>query len=200
MCGRTAEVRYGDDMVFIFQNKQDAERFYQVLPKRLNKFGLELHLDKSQLIDFGAKAAGRAAKNGMRLTVYKFLGFLCYWGKAKKGFWRLKFASRSERIRAKLKGLHKYLKENLNTKDKNDLLTKVKQIVRGWINYHAISDNNNCVWTFVNRCKRILFNWFNRRGGKRGMNWGRFTRILKAIKFPETWKTQSILPSMPKHV
>ena len=60
MCDRTAEVRYADDMVFVFQNKHDAERFYQVLPKRLNKFGLELHLDKSQIIESGNLAAIRA--------------------------------------------------------------------------------------------------------------------------------------------
>jgi group II intron reverse transcriptase/maturase len=199
MYGRTAEVRYADDMVFIFQNKQDAERFYKVLPKRLNKFGLALHLDKSQLIESGKKAAARAEKNGTCLPVYKFLGFMCYWGKAREDFWRLKFASRNDRIRAKLKGLHKYLKENLNTKHTNGLLTKVKQVVRGWINYHAISDNAGCVWTFVNKCRYILLKWFNRRGGKRRMNWERLTAILKAIKFPETWKTQSMFTSEPKH-
>lgn len=151
MQGKTVEVRYADDMVFIFQNKQDAERFYKVLPKRLNKFGLELHLDKSQVIESGKKAAARANRNGTCLPVYKFLGFICYWGKAREDFWRLKFASRSDRIRVKLKGLHKYLKDNRNTKDKNGLLAKAKQVVRGWINYHAISDNKRCVWMFINR-------------------------------------------------
>lgn len=199
MHGKTAEVRYADDMVFVFQNKQDAERFYQALPKRLSKFGLELHLDKSQLIESGKVAATRANQNRTRLPVYKFLGFMCYWGRSREGFWRLKFASRGDRTGAKLKGLHKYLKENRNTKDKNSLLIKANQVISGWINYHAISDNAGCVWKFVNRCKRILFNWFNRIGGKRGMSWERFTKILKAINFPETWKIKSIFPVVPKH-
>lgn len=200
MKGKTAEVRYADDMVFIFEDKHDAERFFEVLPKRLNKFGLELHLDKSQLIESGNKAAARADMNGTRLAIYKFLGFVCYWGKAKKGFWRLKYASRGDRFRATLNRFKTFLVENRNTENTNRFLKRVIKAVKGWINYHAISDNGGCVWTFINRCKRILFKWFNRRGGKRRMNWERFTNILKEINFPETWKTKSMFPSLAKQV
>ncbi len=198
MKGKTTEVRYADDMVFVFQHKSDAERFFEVLPKRLNKFGLDLHLDKSQLIESGNKAAIRADKNGTRLAIYKFLGFVCYWGKAKKGFWRLKFSSRGDRFRAILKRVKTFLKENLTTNDANGFLKRFVQKVRGWINYHAISDNDGRVWAFTDRCKRMLFKWFYRRGGKRRMNWKRFTLILKKINFPTTWKTKSMYPSLAK--
>lgn len=198
MRGKTAEVRYADDLVFVFEDKRDAERFYEVLPKRLNKFGLELHLDKSQMMESGNKAAIRADSKGMRLPIYKFLGFVCYWGKAKKGFWRLKYASRGDRFRATLKRFKTFLWDNLNTDNTKGLLKSTVRRVQGWINYHAISDNGGCVWAFINSCKRILFNWFNRRGGKRRMNWERFARILKVINFPEKWKTQSMYSSLPK--
>lgn len=198
MRGKTAEVRYADDMVFVFQNKRDAERFFEVLPKRLDKFGLKLHLDKSQMIESGNKAAERANKNGTRLALYKFLGFVCYWGRSRKGFWRLKYASRGDRFRATLKRFKTFLWENLNTNNSKGLLKSVVRRVQGWINYHAISDNGGCVWTFINRSKRLLFKWFNRKGGKRRMNWKRFSCILKVIKFPETWKTQSMFPNMAK--
>lgn len=197
MKGRTAEVRYADDMVFVFQDKRDAERFFKALPKRLNKFGLELHLDKSQLIESGNKAAARAYGNGVRLGIYKFLGFVCYWGRAKNGSWRLKYASRGDRFRATLKRVKAFLKENLNTESTSSLLKRLMQKMRGWINYHAISDNGGCVWKFINRCTRMLFTWFNRRGGKRRMNWKRFGHILKEINFPETWKTKSMFSSLP---
>jgi hypothetical protein len=185
-------------MVFVFQDKRDAERFYEVLPKRLNRFGLKLHLDKSQLIESGNKAAMRASNNGTCLPIYKFLGFVCYWGRSKKGFWRLKYASRGDRFRATLKRFKTFLRENLSTDNTKGLLKRVVRRVQGLINYHAISDNGGCVWTFINRCKRILFKWFNRRGGKRRMNWKRFVQILKVIKFPETWKTQSMFPNLAK--
>jgi len=91
-------VRFADDMVFVFWNQKDAERFYQVLPKRLEKYGLEMHQDKSSITLSGKKAAEEAHKRGERVPVYKFLGFTCYWGRRRNGSWRLKYKSRSDRL------------------------------------------------------------------------------------------------------
>ena len=79
-------VRFADDMVFVFQISEDAERYYKVLPKRLEKYGLKLHEDKSSLLKSGSKEAEAAEKRGERLPTYKFLGFVCYWGKSRKGW------------------------------------------------------------------------------------------------------------------
>lgn len=99
-------VRYCDDMVFVFQNRNDAERFSfnGVLPKRLEKYGLRLHVEKSQMIQSGQYAAQKADAEGKRLPSYNFLGFTCYWGKSQKGFWRLKYTSRRDRFTNKLEG------------------------------------------------------------------------------------------------
>ncbi len=158
--GRASMVRFADDMVFVFQHKEEAERFYQVLPKRLEKFGLDLHEDKSSIIESGSKAAKRADEKGERLPTYKFLGFLCYWGRSRSGFWRLKYKSRSDRLIAKLKGLKDYLKRSLNQKT-DYVLRKVKQVVQGWVNYHAISDNQRQVSGFIYQSERILLKWIN---------------------------------------
>ena len=78
---KAEELRFADDMVFVFQNRDDASKFYKVLPKRLEKYGLEMHQDKSSIIPSGKKAAEEAHIRGERLPAYKFLGFVCYWGK-----------------------------------------------------------------------------------------------------------------------
>jgi len=96
-------------MVFIFENAEDAKRIYAVLNKRLNKYGLDLHEDKSSMIQSGRKAAIRAAEAGMRIPTYKFLGFTCYWDKSRKGYWRPKFISRQDRFTVSLKDLKKFL-------------------------------------------------------------------------------------------
>lgn len=189
--GNAELVRFADDMVFVFQHQEEAKRFYQVLPKRLKKYGLELHESKSQILPSGSKAAEEAHKSGERLPTYKFLGFVCYWGLSRKGQWRLKYKSRSDRLTTKLKGLRKYLKEHLNA-ETVEVLAQVIRVVKGWINYHAITDNQRCVNSFLFASKRIAFKWINRKGGQRKWSWDKFNKLLKAIKFPASFKTKSM--------
>lgn len=190
--GKAEMVRYCDDMVFIFQKQKDAERFYEVLPKRLEKYGLSLHAEKSRLIPSGHVAALEADARGERLQTYHFLGFTCYWGKSRTGHWRLKYTSRRDRFTKKLKSLRTYLWENITTPDTLGILLKVVRVVKGWVNYHGISDNQRRVNNFIYLSKRILYSWFNRRGRKHPMNWDTFGRIIQKIQFPKSWKTISM--------
>lgn len=189
--GRANMVRFADDMVFVFQYKEEAEKFYKVLPKRLEKYGLKLHEDKSSIIESGSKVAEEADQRGERIPAYKFLGFKCYWGKSRNGRWRLKFKSRSDRLAGKLKALRKYLKGSLSEKTEA-VLKRVKRVVVGWINYNAISDNQRSVSAFILQSKRALFNWINRKGGKRKINWTCFAELLKRISYPQSFKTTSM--------
>jgi len=195
--GRASEIRYLDDMVFIFQFSSEAEKFYRTLPKRMKKYGLELNLDKSQLVPTGGQAARKAHQIGKRLPTYKFLGFVCYWSKARNGYWRIKFMSRPDRFAAKLKALRTHLRKNLNTPHTSLILQQVVQVARGWINYHGISDNQKRVGSFIRECKRILFKWINRRGKKNTMSWQKFEQLLVKIGFPKSWKVVSIFPNLP---
>ncbi len=191
LTGKAKMVRFADDMVFVFQRSEDAEKFYKVLPKRLEKYGLKLHENKSNLLKSGSKEAEAAEKRGERLLTYKFLGFLCYWGKSRNGWWRLKYKSRSDRMTSKLKELRKYLKENRHQETKT-ILARVKRVVVGWINYHAISDNQRRVSSFILMSKRSLFSWINRKGGNRKMNWATFGKVLNEMRYPQGFKTTSM--------
>jgi group II intron reverse transcriptase/maturase len=189
--GNTEMIRFADDMVFVFQHREEAQRFYEVLPKRLEQFGLKLHEEKSSIIQSGKFAAAEAHKQGERLPTYKFLGFVCYWGLSRKGYWRLKYRSRADRFTTKLNGLQSYLRENLY-QETESTIKRVIRIVNGWINYHAISDNQQRVNSFIYHCKRILFCWINRKGGKRKTNWEKFSVLLNRLKFPRLFKITSM--------
>lgn len=190
--GKTEMVRFADDMVFLFQRSEDAERFYKVLPKRLEKYGLQLHADKSSLLKSGSKEAKEAEERGDRLPTYKFLGFTCYWGKCRDGQrWRLKFKSRGDRFTVKLRGLREYLRKRQN-QDTETTLLRVKRVVKGWINYHAISDNQRRVNSFIIESKKVLLRWINRKGGKRRMNWTEFGKLLEKTRYPQSFKTKSM--------
>ncbi len=191
--GRAKLIRYADDMVFTFENKVDARRFYRVLPKRLAKFGLELHADKSQVLPAGLSCAQQAHQQGKRIPTFNFLGFTCYWGQAKNGkFWRFKYMSRRDRFTAKLKGLREFLWNNLSTKRTKFILETVVRVIRGWINYHNISDNSHRVEAFRKHSRRTIFRWINRKGRKHPMRWDRLNRLLEALNFPKAGKVISM--------
>ena len=143
------------------------------------------------MIQSGSRTAAKADQQGKRLPTYQFLGFTCYWGKARSGFWRLKYTSRADRFTAKLKGLRDYLWSHRNA-EAQDVMQQVIRVVKGWINYHAISDNNRRVKAFTLVAKRIMFKWFNYRGGRRRMNWEKYTKMLKYEGYPEKWSFQSM--------
>jgi group II intron reverse transcriptase/maturase len=190
MEGKAEMVRYSDDMVFVFEEVEDAKRFYDVLPKRLSEYGLSINEAKSQMLQSGRNHAERLSKQNKKMETYNFLGFTCYWGKSKLGnTWRLKYTSRKDRFTGKLKGLRGYLREQLNAPNKTQVLNMVIKVIRGWVNYHGISDNHKRVRSFIYQSRHIIHGWFNRMGGNPKMNWNRLLEILKAVKFPEKWKT-----------
>lgn len=121
-----------------------------------------------------------------------FSGLFATLGKSRKGYWRLKYTSRRDRFTVKLKGLRKYLREQLNARSTSRVLETVVRVLRGWINYHGISDNERRVSSFIEESKIILFKWFNRRGRKSHISWDTLKRILARVNFPLRWKTVSM--------
>lgn len=196
--GKAEEIRYADDMVFVFEKHWEAQRFFEVLPKRLLKYGLEMHIDKSNLVRSGQNVARREHKAGRRLPTYQFLGFTVYWGKARNGkWWRMKVICRRDRFTAKLKGLKTFLRKQLNTSDTMGILRLVASVIRGWLNYYAVSDNERRVYQFIHICRQILRKWINRRGRKRPMNWENFNKLMEKVNMPKAWKTTSLFESLP---
>jgi RNA-directed DNA polymerase len=192
MEGRCEQVRYADDMVFVFEKARDAQRFYAVLGKRLNRFGLELNEEKSGIWPSGHQAMKRLDVTRKKKPTFMFLGFTCYWDKSRKGFWRLKYSSRRDRFTGKLKSMGKFLRNNLNVPDTDLFLKRIIRGIKGWINYHAISDNQRRVDSFLHHSKRLIFKWFNRRGRKGAISWENLNLRLGRVGYPKSYKTISM--------
>jgi RNA-directed DNA polymerase len=68
-------VRFADDFVAGFEYEDDARQFLTDLRERFAKFGLELHPDKTRLLEFGRHAAWRRAARGVgKPETFDFLG------------------------------------------------------------------------------------------------------------------------------
>jgi hypothetical protein len=95
--GKSFIIRFADDYLLGFTSNEDALRMMEVLPKRLGKFGLTLHPEKTRLIDLGANT--QKAKSNRS---FDFLGFTHYMGKSRKGNLVLMRKTSSKKLNAAL--------------------------------------------------------------------------------------------------
>src|SRR5580700_6266817 len=111
--GEVIVVRYADDAVLGFQHREDAERFLEQLRERMGKFGLELHPEKTRLIEFGRYATERRAKRGEgKPETFNFLGFTHICGTSQKaGHFMIQRETIGKRMAAKLKEIKAKLQQ-----------------------------------------------------------------------------------------
>src|SRR5215469_3392489 len=180
--GEVIVVRYADDSVLGFQYRADAERFLQEWKERLQKFGLQLHPDKTRLIEFGRFAAVSRKKHGEgKPETFNFLGFTHICGQARKNG---KFLVLRESIRKRLLAKLKQVKDELRMRMHQPLAEVgkwLRRVIQGYFNYHAVPGNFASLERFrrevSKRCLRIL----QRRSQKSRMTWKHMTG------FAEQW-------------
>jgi hypothetical protein len=136
--GEMIVVRYADDAVLGFQHREDAERFLKQLQERMGKFGLELHPEKTRLIEFGRYATERRAKRGEgKPETFNFLGFTHICGTSQpKGYFTVRRKTIGKRMAAKLKGIRETLRQRMH-ENIGGTLKWLQSVVRGYFQYHA---------------------------------------------------------------
>ena len=109
-------VRYADDAVLGFQHRKEAERFLGELRERMGKFGLELHSEKTRLIEFGRYAAEHRTKRGEgRPETFNFLGFTHICGTSRKtGYYTVIRQTIGKRMAAALKQIQTQLRQRMH--------------------------------------------------------------------------------------
>lgn len=177
--GAVIVVRYADDVVLGFERREDAERFLREVQGRLAKFGLEMHPEKTRLIEFGRYAAGDRERRGEgKPKTFDFLGFTHMSGSAKKtGYFVVSRRTVKKRMRAKLQAVKLEMGARMH-----DPLRQTGEwlgtIVRGYFQYHAIPGNTANLGVFLERLKRHWRQVIRRRGQQRRPNWARLARLF----------------------
>ncbi len=172
-------VRFADDFIVGFEYREDAERFRDELRGRFAKFGLELHPDKTRLIEFGRHAArNRAARGEGKPETFDFLGFTHICAKSGNGRFWLKRITISKRMRAKLKAVNDQLKRRMHqpVPEQGRWLASV---VRGHMAYYAVPGNHEAVAAFCDQVTRHWRKALRRRSQKTRVDWRRMVRIRK---------------------
>jgi len=177
--GEVMIVRYADDFVLGFQDRDEAERFLEQLRERMAEYGLELHSEKTRLIEFGRFAEGNRKRDGAgKPETFNFLGFTHICGTIwKSGKFTVKRKTVGKRMTAKLKAVAAELRKRTNDpiEQTGGWLT---QVVRGYFNYHAVPGNLRRLYTFRRETARHWQFSLRRRSQRSRWTWERFEALI----------------------
>ncbi len=180
--GSSTLVRYCDDFVMLFEGKEDAERVQEVLGKRLAKFGLELHPDKTRLIDFRLPSA-RASAETMLPTTFVFLGFLHVWGKSRKGNDTMWQRTAKDRLARTLKAINQRCR-TMRSWPLAEQHRRLCLMLKGHFAYFGISGNYQRLTAVVYQTRRLWRKWLSRRSWKSYVTWEQFLRLVDRYPLP----------------
>ena len=169
--GKSFIIRYADDFLLGFTDKEDANRVMKVLPKRLGKYGLTLNSEKTRLIEL-------TDEGGKKGKTFDFLGFTHFIGKSRKGIPVLQRKTSSKKFNMSLKNMNEWLRNNRH-KPIREIIYALNQKLRGHYSYYGITFNMRKIHSYYLQIKRMLYKWINRRGGKRIWNWESYTKLVE---------------------
>jgi group II intron reverse transcriptase/maturase len=177
--GDVIVVRFADDIVLGFQVKSDAERFWVELAEQFRKFHLELHPEKTRLLEFGPFAADNRRRRGLgKPETFNFLGFthLCATKRSNGRFTVLRQTIR-KRLQAKLREVNIDLRRRMH-----DPIPVVgawlRAVVGGHIRYYGVPMNTPALYVFRSQ---VGWHWqraLSRRSQNSHVSWDRMRRLI----------------------
>jgi len=197
MKGQVFLVRFADDFILGFTQKEDAEKVHRVLFKRFAKYGLSLHPEKTRLIPFGRPEETKDdPTQGPKPETFDFLGFTHYWGKSRVGRWVIKRKTMRKRCTRGLKAISQWCRKNLH----EPMLKQVEQLglkLKGHFGYYGLTGNSASLQRFRGEVIKIWRKWLARRGDPQGMSWERMNKLLDFFHLPEARVVHSIYAAKP---
>lgn len=172
-------VRFADDVIVGFQYEDDARRFWAELGERFATFGLELHPDKTRLIEFGRYAVVRRRRRGLgKPETFDFLGFTHISGRTRKGRFTVKRITIAKRMRAKLA----QIKDQFARRRHHPIPVQgqwLGAVIRGHRAYYAVPGNTDAVQAFRTQVVRLWRQALRRRSQKTTITWERINQLAK---------------------
>ena len=185
-------IRYIDDFIVCFQHKRDAERFVEVLGKRLAKFALTIEPNKTRLIEFGRFAERNAKARGEKPETLYFLGFTHYCTTSRKGRFMVGRKTERSRLRRSMTHLKDRIREAMHWKVKVQI-DRINRTLRGHYNYYGMGGNYQSLAKIYNLAVLYLKKVLGRRNNKGYVTWELYDKIMEKhpiarpyIKIPYT--------------
>lgn len=193
--GRARLIRYADDFVVCFQYESEARRFRTELEGRLAKFGLEVAVEKTKVMEFGPRAELKAKARGEKPQTFDFLGLTHFCSRTRDGRrFRMKRVTARKKFKAKLRVFKEWLKKS-RALPTPELMKIAAAKLRGHIAYYGVTDNSEGIHRFAYEIRRMLFKWLNRRGKRGFMSWEKFQKLLEKFPLPRPKITVNLFVS-----
>ena len=179
--GRATLIRYCDDFVIGFSQEEDARRVMAVLGKRMGRFGLALHPDKTRLLPFRRPSARQ--QGGKGAATFDFLGFTLYWGRTRAERWVTRCKTRRASLRRAIQSVADWCRRHrhLPVKDQHAALCRR---LRGHFNYFGVNGNARSLLLILCETKRAWRKWLGRRSQRGHLSWARFAALLERLPLP----------------
>jgi RNA-directed DNA polymerase len=173
-------VRYADDLALGFQYRADAMRFLEDVKERFAKFGLELHQEKTRLIEFGRYAArDRQQRGAGKPETFNFLGFTHYCGRRHKtDTFTVGRITAKKRMVAKLKAIKVELRRRMHARP-CEVGAWLRKVVTGYYQYHAVPGNLRQLSTFRQRVNRLWYQVLASRSQRARKRWELLTPLFE---------------------
>lgn len=196
--GRSIIVRFADDVVIGFENKEEAEKVLEAISRRFEEYGLALHPEKTRLIYFGKPKGETRRSDGNRPGTFDFLGFTHYWGKSYKGNWVVRRRTAGKKFREKLKKMNEWCRKKRHSPIRWQHM-KLCQKLKGHYAYYGITGNIDSLQNYLHEVTRIWKKWLNRRSWRgHKLTWDKFKEMLKEhIPLPSAKIVHSIYAAKP---
>jgi RNA-directed DNA polymerase len=171
-------IRYADDAVLGFEHREEAEAFQKQLGERMRKFGLELHPEKTRLIEFGRYAEENRKRRGEgKPETFDFLGFTHICGKTRtSGRFTVRRQTVKKRLRSKLQAVRQELRQRWH-EPIAETGAWLGSVARGYFNYHAVPGNFRALGMFQREIRRAWLTALRSRSQRHRLPWERFRSI-----------------------
>ena len=185
MHGHSYLFRYADDAVMLFEKEEDARRVLEVLPKRLEKYGLTAHPEKTRLVRFRRPDRDTTDRDGGGGPgTFDFLGFTHYWAQLPNGHWMVFRKTMGSRLNRAMKAVWAWAKANRHKELEEQRLGLARRL-SGHYNYYSMRGNMSSVWKLYDAAIRSWKRWLSRRSNRAAVTWARFKKILERYPLPK---------------
>lgn len=183
LAGPASLTRYADDFVMVFKSISDVSRVWKALEGRMRCFGLQLHPEKTRLVDFRFRRPQQQGRHSAMATTFNFLGFTHVWSKSRRGKWIVLQKTAKDRVARTLKAINERCR--LMRHDPiREQQRRLSAMLKGHYSYFGITGNDRALRVVHHQVERFWHKWLCRRSRKSHIPWRNFRSLLNLLPLP----------------